>query len=80
MVALDNFEMSTYRLSTDCSSSELQGKLARELGIEPRLTESKSVVLPLHNSRTKLGSEEWTRTTAHLRMKEPIYQLNYLTI
>ena len=28
-------------------------KLARELGIEPRTTESKSVVLPLHHSRTK---------------------------
>ena len=26
--------------------------LARELGIEPRTTESKSVVLPLHHSRT----------------------------
>ena len=53
MVALDNFEMSTYRLSSDCSSSELQGKLAREPGIEPGTTESKSVVLPLHHSRTK---------------------------
>jgi len=25
MVAMDSFEMSTYRLSTDCSSSELHG-------------------------------------------------------
>ncbi len=25
MVATDSFEMSTYRLSTDCSSSELRG-------------------------------------------------------
>ena len=28
-------------------------KLAGALGIEPRLTESKSVVLPLHNAPTK---------------------------
>lgn len=28
--------------------------VARELGIEPRTTESKSVVLPLHHSRTNL--------------------------
>ena len=27
--------------------------VARELGIEPRTTESKSVVLPLHHSRTE---------------------------
>ena len=27
--------------------------MARELGLEPRMTESKSVVLPLHYSRTK---------------------------
>ena len=47
LVALDNFEMSTYRLSSDCSSSELQGKiLAREPGFEPGTTESKSVVFP----------------------------------
>ncbi len=51
---MDNFEMSTYRLSSDCSSSELHGKnLARVLGLEPRMTESKSVVLPLHYTRTK---------------------------
>ena len=25
LVAMDSFEMSTYRLSSDCSSSELQG-------------------------------------------------------
>jgi hypothetical protein len=36
--------------------------MARELGIEPRLTESKSVVLPLHNSRTKTGIPRGTRT------------------
>ena len=28
--------------------------MARELGLEPRTTESKSVVLPLHHSRTNL--------------------------
>ena len=32
--------------------------LARELGIEPRTTESKSVVLPLHHSRTDLVRPE----------------------
>ena len=36
LVALDNFEMSTYRLSSDCSSSELQGKLVPPYGIEPQ--------------------------------------------
>ena len=77
---MDNFEMSTYALSRQRSSSELHGygggnrtrtchlmlakhllyqmsytptKLAREPGIEPGTTESKSVVLPLHHSRTK---------------------------
>ena len=29
-----------------------EAKLAGALGIEPRLTESKSVVLPLHNTPT----------------------------
>ncbi len=53
MVATDNFEMSTYRLSSDYSASELRGNLARVLGLEPRMTESKSVVLPLHYTRTK---------------------------
>ena len=32
LVALDSFEMSTYRLSSDCSSSELQGYI----GVPPR--------------------------------------------
>ena len=29
LVATDSFEMSTYRLSTDCSSSELRGKILK---------------------------------------------------
>ena len=63
LVAMDNFEMSAYRLSSDCSSSELHGKnLARVLGLEPRMTESKSVVLPLHYSRTETGLPTWIRT------------------
>jgi hypothetical protein len=36
--------------------------LARELGLEPRMTESKSVVLPLHYSRTETGFVSRTRT------------------
>ena len=38
--------------------------LARVLGLEPRITESKSVVLPLHYTRTKiLGGDKWYRST-----------------
>ena len=36
--------------------------LARELGLEPRMTESKSVVLPLHYSPTETGLPTWIRT------------------
>ena len=36
--------------------------LARVLGLEPRITESKSVVLPLHYTRTETGLPTWIRT------------------
>ena len=40
--------------------------LARVLGLEPRITESKSVVLPLHYTRTEiLGGDKWYRSTLH---------------
>jgi hypothetical protein len=32
--------------------------MARVLGLEPRITESKSVVLPLHYTRTKIKQDE----------------------
>ena len=48
LVALDNFEMSTYRLSSDCSSSELQGKLVRGKGIEPLTERWQRSVIPFN--------------------------------
>ena len=42
---------------------------------ESMLTESQSVVLTADTNYTiKLGGDEWIRTTAHYRMKVPIYQ------
>ena len=39
--------------------SELEGVL----GIEPRTTESKSVVIPFHHTPLETGGDEWNRTT-----------------
>ena len=40
-------------------------KLAGALGIEPRLTESKSVVLPLHNAPIKLVEDRRIELLLH---------------
>ena len=45
---------------------------AEGLGIEPRMTESKSAVIPF-NYPPVFGGNEWTRTTSILRMKEVDY-------
>jgi len=53
-------ESRTFRLSSECSNQLSYGGklLAGVLGLEPRTTESKSVVLPLHHTPTNLASRE----------------------
>ena len=41
-------------------------QLARELGLEPRTTQSKCVVLPLHHSRTETWYQELDSNQPHL--------------
>ena len=49
LVPETRFELVTNGLSSRCSTTELPGYvLAEGTGIEPVMTESKSVVLPLH--------------------------------
>ena len=58
MVLLTGFEPATYSLS-NCNVYRLRHRsMARVLGLEPRITESKSVVLPLHYTRTKIKQDE----------------------
>ena len=54
--------------------------LAEGLGIDPRITESKSVVIPFNYPPTKFGSSGRTRTDDRLRMKEVHWPLCYATI
>ena len=50
--------------------------LAGPQGFEPRLTESKSVVLPLHYGPTELGRKYRVRTDDILGVSEMLYQLS----
>jgi len=45
--------------------------MAGVVGIEPTLSESKSDMLPLHNTPTEFGSDGRTRTDDLHRMKVP---------
>ena len=47
--------------------------MAEASGIEPLLTESKSVVLPLHNAPTVIGACSWFRTTGLTLIKRLLY-------
>jgi len=74
MVCVAGFEPATSDFQgrpSDQADNTHRNNMARELGIEPRLTESKSVVLPLHNSRTKTGIPPRTRTLT-LRLWRPM--------
>ena len=48
LVGAVGIEPTTSALKVRCSTSELYSHLARSKGLEPFLTESKSVVPPLH--------------------------------
>ena len=57
MVLLTGFEPATYDLSNRNVYQLRHRSMARVLGLEPRMTESKSVVLPLHYTRTKIKQD-----------------------
>ena len=49
------FERRTYRLTAGCSTTELMEHMASRPGIEPGMTESKSVALPLGYREIMVG-------------------------
>ena len=72
---MDNFEMSTYRLSSDCSSSELHGNNLwyRETGSNRPHLVLQTSALPTELPRQNFGTSWQIRTADLLRVKETLY-------